>query len=304
MAYQLAADEPVDQGLRRICEEQLTAAISEMTDPALSRDSAVHQLRKRTKMIRAALRLVRPALGDTYDVENRWFRDEARRFSGARDAAVLEATLDGLAVRFAGEVRREMFAHVRDTLQAVDPASANGQVDDRQWDDVVADLGGARERVREWELSTEGFDAIGPGLEASYRRGRRAMRAAFDDPQPGNLHEFRKRAKDLWYQTRLIRLAWPDLLGKYRSAVHELADVLGDNQDLQVLEDTLPEADITSRDRLDLLEIVYMRRRELLDTAHPLAVRIYAEAPGAYAARMEKYWGAWWSPPGGEPSRS
>ena len=65
------------------------------------------------------------------------------------------------------------------------------------------------------------------------------MRRTIADPSAENVHEWRKRAKDIWYQLRIVRRAWPALLGETAGQAHVLADLLGDHHDLAMLREDL-----------------------------------------------------------------
>jgi CHAD domain-containing protein len=73
------------------------------------------------------------------------------------------------------------------------------------------------------------------GLERAYRRGRRDLRRVRQDASDEAVHEWRKRVKDLWYQLRLLRNAWPAPLKAASDEAHELSALLGDHHDLAVL---------------------------------------------------------------------
>ena len=59
------------------------------------------------------------------------------------------------------------------------------------------------EEVQDGLLRRENWKALEPGLDRGYRRGRHAFERARTKPTVDNLHEWRKRAKDLWYALRL-----------------------------------------------------------------------------------------------------
>ena len=105
-------------------------------------------------------------------------------------------------------------------------------------------------------------EALVPGLERAYRRGRKRMHEAEEDPTTERLHEWRKRAKDHWYHVRLVRDAWPQELEARADEVHRLTDLLGDDHDLAVLADEVQSAGETSDDR-DLLAAIDRRRADL-----------------------------------------
>ena len=110
MAKQLRNTESGTRGIRRILRQQTAQALEALhRDPQLS-DEVVHEVRKQLKKVRAALRLLRKALGSrTYDRENTVFRNAARPFTEVRDAKVLMDTLDTLAEHF-GELLVSLFS--------------------------------------------------------------------------------------------------------------------------------------------------------------------------------------------------
>jgi hypothetical protein len=64
MALRLQPQESVEAGIRRIVGEQLDAAL--VAPAQLDHHQAVHEVRKRCKRIRGALRLVRPVFEHDY----------------------------------------------------------------------------------------------------------------------------------------------------------------------------------------------------------------------------------------------
>jgi hypothetical protein len=68
--------------------------------------------------------------------------------------------------------------------------------------------------------------------------------------------------KDLWYQERLLKPAWPAALGAQADEAHALSDLLGDDHDLAVLGEHLREK--PSEDSDAILVLIDQRRAELL----------------------------------------
>jgi CYTH domain-containing protein/CHAD domain-containing protein len=293
MAYVLDPAEAVRREVPRVAAERLGDAIEQL-DAVIAGtadvETAVHDVRKRCKETRGLARLVQPALGDEFRPFDRIVRDAANQLSAMRDAHALLATLDNLleAHGLDGQLRS---VRDRQALLAAEATSAIEAGDER----IVEArhlLVEAKGRSQEWEL-TGGFDAVAEGLTATYRRGRRALRAAQDDPTDEHLHEWRKSAKHLWYQMRLLREASPSMIGPLIDELDGLAEALGDDHDLAVLVASL-DAD---PDRFGTPDTVDHARRVAREQQHQLrtpAFRtgavIYAEQPSALRSRVETYW--------------
>jgi CYTH domain-containing protein/CHAD domain-containing protein len=295
-AFRLKRKEGVDDGIRRVVGGRI-AKVLEALEGDFGDDSAgaIHSARKDLKKIRSTLRLVRSDLGENrYRAENRRYRDAGRLLSGSRDAEVKVQTLEALERRLGERVPHTAAGGWRQLLE-VERDAAAGQMDGdesgaipKAIDMVSAGLG----TVGEWPLDGDGWTLLKPGLRRSYGRGRKAMARVAADPDPEQVHEWRKRAKDLWYQLRLIRRAWPEVLGETVDRTHDLADLLGDHHDLTVLAADL-ERRATVSSKPQLAALIDERQAELLDEALALGERIYAEKPKAFGRRMHAYWSAW-----------
>ena len=166
---------------------------------------AVHAARKAIKKERSLLRLARAALpAKQRRAENAALRRAARGLSDARDAEVMVQTLDGLSARFAGQLPASNFAAIREHLGRERDAHRAQLLDSPRVPEAAGQLAGVRARIDGWRLRAGGWQALAPGLERSYRRGRRAMREAERRRSAELMHAWRKRVKDLWYQERFL----------------------------------------------------------------------------------------------------
>jgi CHAD domain-containing protein len=295
MAYRFETDEGVREAIARCAREQLDHAVGELSE-GIGHDpvAAVHSARKAVKKERSLLRLARGAMSPKQRRrENRALRDAARGLSGARDADVMVATVAELSDRFAGQLPERAFTEIAEQLERTRDAQgrqpAGSALDTR----AVQDLGAVRLRVDDWQLEQGGWSAIESGLLRSYRQGRRAFARAQRDPSLEDLHAWRKRVKDLWYQERLLGPACgPAVRGQAKDA-HRLADLLGDDHDLGVLRQTLTSGRIDAPVDLDaVVRLIDHRRTELQTEAVHLGKRIYAEKPKAFRWRMRRSWNA------------
>jgi CHAD domain-containing protein len=272
-AYRLRRDEAVPDGMRRIARGQLEAGMEELDgQPNRKLDEAVHSTRR----------------------ENTIFRDTGRRLSGPRDAAVLIETLDGLTERFGDELPAEEVRPLRDRLvQDHKQAVAKLRREQATLTDVSGELEDAHVRTAARKYDSQGFEALEPGLRRIYRRGRRAMQAAREQPSNEHMHEWRKRAKDLWHATQIVRPASPKRMKALAKQSHQLSDLLGDDHDLAVLRARVVKGGVAFEQpstRKALLAVIDRRRAALQREALDLGAKIYDRPPKRFVRAIERRW--------------
>jgi CHAD domain-containing protein len=292
MAYELSFDEEIAASVRRAAREQLGGAAAGLADGAANDGGgAVHDARKRLKKSRALLRLVRPGMpAARFRGENRALRDRGRLLSGARDADALIETVDRVAERAAGRISTAAL----DALRAEFVAHAASERETRAGlEDHAAGARALDARVADWPLERCDSATLVAGLTRSYARGRDAFRRGDRDPSTENLHAWRKRVKDLWYQQRLLRPAWPGMLKSQAAEAKRLSKMLGLDHDLAVLDDAIgarpAHAPAAEAQVEALLEVIANWRAELLGEARALGRRVYAESPKRFRRRMRRY---------------
>lgn len=293
MSYRFQLDESLADAVPRIACEQMDRAIAELTDHDLDTTEAIHQVRKRCKKIRGLLRLVRDSFAASYRQENVWFRDLARRLSGARDSEAMLECLDKLLDAFSKELDADAFAPVRRALAEQRTVVHEEEDVSELVSETAAELQEARLRALGWRLDTSGFAVIEDGLLRTYRRGRKALRIAYETPTAENFHEWRKRVKYHWYHLRLLRELWPAPMKPLAAEAKRLADLLGDDHDLAVLREMLARDGDTlgCAAEIDTVLALGKRRQDQLRTeSKPLGRRLFAEKQGNFGRRMERYW--------------
>jgi CHAD domain-containing protein len=271
-AFRLKQDEPIPDGVRRIARGRIDHAVDALADAS---EEGVHDARKDMKKLRALLRLVRGEVGEkVFRREADTFRDAAQELSGVRDADVMLATLADLEKRYdadVGSLRQAVEAHRVQTTGGGRQRAAKA---------AVAMLTEARGRVDDWPLERDGFEALEDGLGRTYRRGRRDWQAAVTEPSTENLHEWRKRVKDLWYHCSILEESWKPVMTALADEAHELSDRLGDDHDLAVLLDFGAES---------LESLIAERRAELQEDAFGYGTRLYADKPKVFVRRIEHW---------------
>lgn len=287
--------------MRRIAQERIDKAVRALERAGGSSPEAIHDARKRFKELRAVLRLARVPLGDRYRSENLWYRDAGRALSAAREAQATLATWDALLERFpdlhaepeAAAVAGRLAERLGSLSDGAAPATeaARGR--------LLEALPEARARVASWPLEGAGFDDLAPGLRRTYRQGRRGLQQAHGTGDDASFHEWRKRAKDLWYHTKMLSPVWPQVMRARRKQLAVLAERLGDDHDLVILRQVVgEEPTLFGREafRAELAGRIAMRQQRLRLQAYRLGRQLYAERPKAYARRLGAHWESWRGP--------
>jgi CYTH domain-containing protein/CHAD domain-containing protein len=294
-SYRLKRGEGAADGLRRIAlgrAEKAGERLRAATEDDLA--EAIHGARKDLKKLRTVLRLLRDELGGKrYRRENKRYRDAARQLSASRDAEVKVATLRALE-RSAGEdfpagpslAWYEALEADRDRV-----AAERGETGDAI-ERATAAIAAGGEEISGWSIESDSWRLLGPGIGRSYRDGRRALKRAREGGAE-DVHEFRKRTKDLWHELRLLRNSWPGLLEPTAEEAHSLADLLGDHHDLEVLAEDLGSRTGVVASREEFEALIEARQTRLLDEALGLGERLYAEKPKRFQRRLRAYWRAW-----------
>jgi CHAD domain-containing protein len=278
-------EEPAE-GIRRVAFGRIEDALEQLRDFDKRPAEAVHEARKDLKKLRSLLRLVRDEVGEeTYARESRRYRDAGRRLSAARDAEVKLETIQAL--------RKVVHLDGIDAYVAVlEEERSRGETRTEALAEAIAAIEAGREEISSWRLPGSPWKPS-PGITRAYRRGRKELAAVQKDPADEAVHDWRKRAKDLWYHLRLLCSAWPEVLEPFAGQAHQLADSLGDHHDLSVLAEDAQGRDSCFEDpdaRADLLAAIAKRQDQLLAAAIDRGERLYAEKPKAFAARLDTYW--------------
>lgn len=294
MGYVFDPTRALSDEVTRVASERIAEAIAALEDvddaDRAGIERAVHDARKRCKEVRALARLVRSQLGSEFDRFNRDVRDAADALAPIRDSHALLATFDDLRATQATDAELERVrAGQAEAASGATKAVGGG---DPRVARAVELLERAGSRIDRWRVGDDAA-VLRTGLRETYRRGHRAFRRAQDEPTDEHVHEWRKAAKHLWYQVRLVQRAAPSVLEPLVASLDDLAEALGDDHDLAVLIERMDERpgrfggkrSVKRARKLARAEQKRLRRR-----AFRLAETIYAETPGAFARRMATYW--------------
>jgi CHAD domain-containing protein len=294
MSYELRHDETLGENLCRICRKQIEGAVAVAKGETKTDDTPVHEMRKHLKKARGALRLVRKEIGrGMYRTQDHALRDVARLTSDIRDAEVRLQT-----VRELQEVTKRDGHGTYGNLEVMLTLELeNFMAAFAEWQtQAVPLLEQTASAVDCWTLDQFSCKQLCCAVQASYRRGRRALATATADPTTENFHQFRTRAKTLWYQLRILRPVNPVVLKTLSDDLHSLGDLLGRAHDLSFLAERLQSEHGKSkweREGQRLLAVIEVSQHDLQRGATELAEHFFAERPRDFSSRVGSWLQDW-----------
>jgi CHAD domain-containing protein len=295
MSYKLKPAETIGDGLRRIVRTQIENAICASKAKQNGKGSPVHETRKHLKKARAALALVRGEVKrKAWKRADHCLAQVAKMISDVRDAEVRLETVRQLRGFLRGKKRsfqetEELLAFELDSFLAAFS----------EWpQEAEARLSETLEQMRDWPWEKVGCKRVRRNVQRTYKRGRRVLDAAIEKMTTKNLHAFRKCAKELSYQIRVLRPLAPAIFEELNDELKTISECLGQLHDLAFVTERLWSFGPGNKqgDRI-LSALIAVRTDELRATAIALGERFYAERPRLFARRIAKYFSEWETPP-------
>lgn len=289
MSFQLNQTESLRHGCRRAARRELRKTIEQLQTTA-SRDEAIHEVRRRLKRVRALLRFVRCGMPrKQYQRENRKLRNLARPLNDLRDGTVilqalakvsqssrLSPVIEGLAGQWQIE-QRDLEQHLIEDQQILTT--------------IARGLRAARHRVRHWSIDLRGRRLLETGLRESYQAGQHCFQAALQMPQSERLHEWRKRAKHLYYQLQFLGSIAPESLDLQIESFDRLTELLGQHHDLAMLSHRISDQpSLEVNDREELLAGIRVRADQLMREAFAEGGPLYQQAADQFLGQMKHCW--------------
>jgi hypothetical protein len=247
-----------------------------------SRAAMIHSARRRAKKTRAAFRLLQAAaFPRPLDADHGLLRDACAEIANARstDAHLIALTRlckqtgsDHLRFQRAfdalGKEKRAMFRNLNAPMHRAATL-------------LKAELA----RIESWDGASIPWDDVTRGMEKLYKKARTACRKAADDPTRENLHHWRKRLKDLFYNIKLIRDAAPRSGRPLTRRLKKLGSLLGRDRDLALLQEVF-DAPGFKREKHALDKLIPERRRKLQENALEIGAKFFREKPADFIERL------------------
>jgi CHAD domain-containing protein len=292
----LKRDEKVGDVIRLVVQKSTHAAVTLLAGRQGSTltDEAIHDLRKEVKMLRSLLRLVRADMGGPrFRRANRCLREASRPLSGVRDAKVALTSCDQLMGRChsSNTARKRLHAGLARRLEAARVRVAASPATRRV---IAGRLRTAERLVSDWHASPGSWKNLSRGLRSMYVKGREALEMTAADRSDANLHELRKRSKDLLYTCEFLRRASPRARSLFAD-LKRFTDLLGKHRDLAMLQGLMASGRLVQEGALrrELVKLASREQASVCTRAWKIGVRTLDKPPAAFVSRLHRDWKTW-----------
>jgi CHAD domain-containing protein len=277
MNHQLKPDEKLSDGIRRIARKEAFAIRKQIRKKQFySRSISVHQVRIGVKKMRALLRLIRRQLGERlYHKQNDAWRSVGNSLAPLRNMQVQLKTLDKVCGSALWQISDEEFASLHEVLSK--EREAHFDLVEVSKKPLKLKLHAALRGMNGWPLKGLKNRDLRSGLKKSHHRFLKAYERARAAPTNGNLHEWRKRTKDLLYQLNMMKLLVRKSVEKLFGSLEQIGKDLGDHHDLALLERMIAKCDPPVSKQLR--SSIRQRRVELQQSAFKLSRELSLNDP-------------------------
>jgi len=258
----------------------LSEAIAMIQPGIIPGQRVVHDVRVLMKKARAAIKLLRNSLDEeSFRREYHTFRETGRIMSSWRESAVHRKLLRDFRKR-----HPTLFSRVRDEeviRQIFEVHDAPAYSDDKIREGLMTIrdmLHRSSYRIRFIKMQDIDEELLYRELERSFLLVANCYLVARHNPKDENIHEFRKKTKDLLYQLFFFRHLNPKAVRNLELRLDELSQDLGKYNDFAVLLRTIEYKYTPGRVNPEMDEFAVIVRREqdrYLARIWPAAYRIF-----------------------------
>jgi CHAD domain-containing protein len=297
MSYHIQPFKNFTEEFRAVGTEQLTLAITALTERPDGLLEAIHDARKSFKRLRSLYRLAATDAPDFRRTENARIRDMAKSLSSFRDATALAEVGQYLCRHAEGSEERTALKRIGKMLAARrDKLAADEKPLEESVAKAIATCGQALEALSHVDLENDG-DRSAKRLAKGWRKmleAAAAARSGCSDTTDAHLfHELRKRCQDYRHYLDLLQPLWPSAMHAKRVETTEIVDLLGHHNDLALLSSLIneqPELFGKSEDLAHLLSAVITQQEALRKATLKAAESVFRDDPMDESRKIRLLW--------------
>lgn len=201
---------------------------------------STHQIRKKLKFFRAFAKLLRDDSDPLPAREvNRFLRDSGRTFSDLRDSHVRSLLLTSELHKEFQPDPKEFSQFLNEKAHEEKDILEKALLETGQFTLFADRIGGEPTLQSYFTKTSRDYKPVLKGYLKSFTNSATAFEKSRSSVNPEDLHEWRKRLKDVQYQTELIPFNQSEPFLRFYEEVSALCTTLGDINDLSMFRDWL-----------------------------------------------------------------
>lgn len=296
MSFHFEHQEPLAVGARRVICGQVEAARQLLTGEEIDRKKVVHETRKCFKKIRATLQLLDFNPPEKFVEESLRYRNMGQLLSNQRDADVLPETFDKLINDYTKHLEGLMLRRERSFIISHARALLAGENFSRIKSELVRELEKAKSAVSDWRFykaDSRMVTSIVPTVvKKTYSRAKDNFLTVCQNPSGDKMHNWRKRIKDLRYQSQLLCKTDLVFSSAYGKKLEKLAERLGEHHDLTLLHEEVSEHGPHARENLAVegfVDLIAMEQSRLEDEARQVGGELFRDTPATFIKHLGRH---------------
>lgn len=263
----LLVKENLEIELRESIVNQLTNSFTLENDSSASDEVRVHELRKAVKRSRALLRLLKPALDESffYDIDE-MLGKSARLLADQREATVNLRTFINLIHSSADSLPQELKNTILDGLSQKIDHSYNSLPNDfaDQLHASLLLLKQVKDKMEKIPLQHIESNNILLLIKNTYQKTAKLYDDARYSLETEIIHKWRRYTKHLLFQLKLSPFHRNLGTRKMISLLEDLSDTLGNEHDLAIMEEYLQENFNLGKDEQQKIHLIVSKERSKL----------------------------------------
>jgi len=287
MSYQITKNEPIETSLKNILVSGIKDAAS-----VLSLSQGLHreqfkQARKSLKKARAVLFLLRGSISDEkFAKEEKSLRSLSRTFRDVRDAHVTEEVFQKLLDDHQKSFKLEEIHEIK--LFLVEESKRTVEKvfkQEKKLREAIELLQAAMERIPEIKVKGDVWESIDESLRSIYHECLELNHYCQETDDEEMFIEWRKAVKFLRVELDFFLAGLSPETKKWNRSLHELSDVLGEFQDLTMIQEQLDEnrKEIKNKKALELiLSLIKEKKKALRKNARLIGKEVFSEKPKSF----------------------
>jgi CHAD domain-containing protein len=291
----LKSGEDIKVELKRMILKEVDYAIDCIQDKEQIVNIQTHEIRKAFKVIRAILRMVRYSVGySDYFRENIFFRDLSRHLSEIRDNEVLLQRAEIVQKNMPPGLKNADSEKLINELNTYRDRSLQEIVEGENLFKLFSDeLNHSTAKIDNLQIRNEGFGVIENGIKRTYKQALKYLKKTADEPGEIHIHEFRKRAKYLWYQLMILKPLYYTMLKAFIKSLKNISEDFGLHRDYTLYIHLMKKNNyfgLKHKQVIFIQQFTHDEQLKIYKNAIELAKKFFIESPDDFVSKLKKYY--------------